>query len=98
LIHASYTSDETFVYLKKTARHMRWHKEGLRENDQVMVHPSDSEAWKTLDNFDPDFTRDARNVRIGLATNGFTPYNSSAASTHVGPYLLFRTTFHLLFA
>jgi hypothetical protein len=29
---------------KKTARHMRWHKEGVRENDQVMVNPSDSEA------------------------------------------------------
>jgi hypothetical protein len=29
---------------KKIARHMRWHKEGVRENDQVMVHPSDSEA------------------------------------------------------
>jgi hypothetical protein len=29
---------------KKTARHMRWHKEGVRENDQVMVHPFDSEA------------------------------------------------------
>jgi hypothetical protein len=29
---------------KKTARHMRWHKKGVRENDQVMVHPSDSEA------------------------------------------------------
>jgi hypothetical protein len=28
----------------KTARHMRWHKEGVRENDQVMVHLSDSEA------------------------------------------------------
>jgi hypothetical protein len=44
---------------KKIARHMRWHKEGVCENDQVMVHPSDSEAWKTLDDFDPDFTRDA---------------------------------------
>jgi hypothetical protein len=29
---------------KKTTRHMRWHKEGVRENDQVMLHPSDSEA------------------------------------------------------
>jgi hypothetical protein len=32
----------------------------------VIVHPSDSEAWKALDDFNPDFTRDARNVRIGL--------------------------------
>jgi hypothetical protein len=44
---------------KKTARHTRWHKEGVCENDQVMVHPSDSEAWKALDNFDADFVRDA---------------------------------------
>jgi hypothetical protein len=66
--------------LKKTARHMRWHKEGVHENDQVMVHPSDSEAWKALDDFDPDFARDAQNVRIRLATDGFTPYNMSASS------------------
>jgi hypothetical protein len=59
---------------------MRWHKEGVRENDQVMVHPSDSKAWKALDDFDPDFTRDARNVLIGLAMDGFTPYNTSASS------------------
>jgi hypothetical protein len=44
---------------KKPARHMRWHKEGVRENDQVMVHQSNSEAWNALDDFDVDFTRDA---------------------------------------
>jgi hypothetical protein len=59
---------------------MRWHKEGVRENDQVMVHPSDSEEWKALDDFDPDSARDARNVCIGLATDGFSPYNMSASS------------------
>jgi hypothetical protein len=58
---------------------MRWHKEGVRENDQVMVHPSDSEAWKALDDFDVDFAWDARNAHIGLATDGFTSYNMSAA-------------------
>jgi hypothetical protein len=59
---------------------MRWHKEGVRENDQVIVHRSDSEAWKTLDDFDADLTTDARNVRIGLAMDGFLPYNMSATS------------------
>jgi hypothetical protein len=44
---------------KKTTRHMRWHKECVRENDQVMVHPSDSEAWKSLDDVGPDLARDA---------------------------------------
>jgi hypothetical protein len=65
---------------KKTARHTRWHKEGVRENDQVMVHSSDSEAWKALDNFAADFTSYVRNVHIGLATDGFTPYNLSMTS------------------
>jgi hypothetical protein len=45
-----------------------------------MVHPSDSVAWKALDDFDTNFTRDAQNVRIELATDGFSPYNMSAAS------------------
>jgi hypothetical protein len=65
---------------KKTTRHMRWNKEGVRENDQVMVHPFDSEAWKALDDFDAYFARDARNVHIGLVTDGFTSYNMSVAS------------------
>jgi hypothetical protein len=52
----------------------------MRENDQVMVDPSDSEAWKALDDFYVDFTRDAWNVCIGLATDGFSPYNMSVVS------------------
>jgi hypothetical protein len=34
---------------------MWWHKDGERENKEVMVHPSDSDPWKSLDNFDPEF-------------------------------------------
>jgi hypothetical protein len=29
---------------KRTMIHMRWHKDGERENKEVMVHPSDSDA------------------------------------------------------
>jgi hypothetical protein len=73
--------------LKKTAMRMRWHKEGERENNNVMVHPSDGEAWKVVDNIDPDFVRDARNVRIGLATDGFTPFTEGAASYSCWPVI-----------
>jgi hypothetical protein len=59
----------------------------------VMVHLSDSEAWKALDDFDPDFARDARNVRIGLAIDGFTPYNTSASSYSCWP--IFAITYNL---
>jgi hypothetical protein len=79
---------------KKTARRMRWHKECVRENDQVMVHPSDSEAWKALDDFDADITRNARNVRIGLATDGLLPYNMSAATYSCWP--VFAISYNLL--
>jgi hypothetical protein len=57
----------------------------VHEDDQVMVHPSDSEAWKPLDDFNPDFTKDAQNVRIGLATDGFLLYNMNASSYSCWP-------------
>jgi hypothetical protein len=41
------------------------HKDGERENIEVMVHPLDLDAWKALDNFDLEFARDVRNVCIG---------------------------------
>jgi hypothetical protein len=39
---------------------MRWHHEGKRESEDpdIMSHPADSEAWQTLDHFDPEFARD----------------------------------------
>jgi hypothetical protein len=64
---------------KKTVRHMRWHKEGIRENDGVMGHPSDGDAWKVLDRFDANFASDVRNVRLGLATDGFDPFSTNSA-------------------
>jgi hypothetical protein len=45
------------------------------------MQPSDCEAWKTLNRFDVDFTSDARNIRIGLVTDGFDPF-----STNFAPY------------
>jgi hypothetical protein len=51
----------------------------------VMGHPSDGEAWKAPDNFDPDFARDARNVCIGLATDGFSHFTESATSYFCWP-------------
>ncbi|XP_074267012.1 uncharacterized protein LOC141590313 [Silene latifolia] len=61
----------------KLAAYMRWHKNrggnADDDGDEVMRHPSDSEAWKDFDKQFPDFALDARNVRLGLATDGFNP-------------------------
>jgi hypothetical protein len=64
---------------KRTARHMRCHKEGIHENDGVMRHPLDDEAWKVLDRFDADFASDVRNVCFKLETNGFDPFSTNSA-------------------
>jgi hypothetical protein len=62
-----------------------------------MGHPSDGEAWKVLTGFVVDFTSDARNVRFGLATDGFDPFSTTPHHTLAGPSLLCHTTYHHLF-
>lgn len=58
----------------KTAKHMRYHKEGFRANSRVMVHPSDAQAWKHFESEFPDFAMDSRNVHVAIATDGFSPF------------------------
>jgi hypothetical protein len=69
---------------ERTVILMRWHKDGETENKEVMVHPLDSDMWKTLDNIDPEFARDVRNVRIRLATDSFTHFGDNT-STSIKP-------------
>ena len=40
----------------------------------VLRHPVDSKAWKSLDESYPSFATDSRNVRLGLASDGFNPF------------------------
>jgi hypothetical protein len=63
----------------KTAKHMCWHKAGTRDNPNVMVHPSDGDAWKHFSTKFLDFAMDARNVRVAIATDGFNPFTFGAS-------------------
>ncbi|XP_028102662.1 uncharacterized protein LOC114301906 [Camellia sinensis] len=58
--------------LRKTAGDMRWHKE-KRVDDGILRHPADGEAWKDFDRQHAVFAQEPRNVRLGLATDGFNP-------------------------
>jgi hypothetical protein len=71
--------------LERTVIHIQWHKDGERENKEVMVHPSDGDSWKALDNFDLQYAQDMRNVHIGLSTDGFTLFGDNAASYSCWP-------------
>ena len=55
---------------------MRWHKEKRLHEDGVLRHSTDSEVWKDFDNHYPWFAHDARNVRLGLAIDGFNPFGT----------------------
>jgi hypothetical protein len=65
---------------EETVKQMRWHKEGKHETEDlnIMSHPVDSEAWQTLDHFDPEFARDPRSVCLGFSTDGFQPHSNDS--------------------
>ncbi|XP_047342609.1 uncharacterized protein LOC124946061 [Impatiens glandulifera] len=59
-----------------TAAHMTWHSRHVTQ-DGMMCHPSDGEAWKTFDNYYPEFAKEDRNIRLGLCSDGFAPFGKS---------------------
>ena len=74
---------------RSNARHMRWHKEGVRDKPNLMVHPADAPAWRTFDEQHPQFASEIRNVRLGLSTDGFTAYSPNAAPYSCWPLFVF---------
>ncbi|KAL0333045.1 UNVERIFIED_CONTAM: hypothetical protein Scaly_2206000 [Sesamum calycinum] len=54
---------------------MTWHHED-RTKDGYMRYPSDSPLWHTFDREHRDFGKDPRNVRLGLAVDGFSPFRT----------------------
>ena len=59
--------------LGQRAKDMRWYID-KRVDDGIMRHPVDSEEWKKFDLQHPDFALEPRNVRLGLATDGFNSF------------------------
>ncbi|GJZ67548.1 hypothetical protein Tco_0630788, partial [Tanacetum coccineum] len=72
---------------KETAQHMTWHHEHKREPG-VLSHPSDGEAWKKFDQIHAPFAAEPRNVRLGLCTDGFTPFGMSSTSYSCWPVIV----------
>ncbi|CAN6692225.1 unnamed protein product [Malus baccata var. baccata] len=78
---------QRFFMSKHTAEHMRWHAIECPK-DEFMRHPSDSPAWKHLDNLYPDFASEIRNVRLGLASDGFNPFGKMRNDHSTWPVVL----------
>ncbi|XP_074342445.1 uncharacterized protein LOC141680006 [Apium graveolens] len=68
---------------KEYAELMTWNS-SRQKKDGKLRHPADAESWKTMDAKFPHFAEDDRNVRLGLASDGFSPYRTMS-TTHKSP-------------
>ena len=71
----------------RTADTLRWHDEGHCK-DGKLRHPADGQSWKDFDGLHPDFAKDSRNLRLGLASDGFNPYRTMSISHSTWPVVL----------
>ncbi|XP_057444576.1 uncharacterized protein LOC130736810 [Lotus japonicus] len=76
----------------KTASSTRWHEEE-RSKDGKLRHPADGEAWQFFDKCHRDFADDSRNIRLGLASDGFNPFRSMSLSHSTWPVILIPYNF-----
>ncbi|XP_019233591.1 PREDICTED: uncharacterized protein LOC109214156 [Nicotiana attenuata] len=71
----------------KTADTLRWHDEE-RSKDGKLRHPANGQAWKDFDSLHSEFARDSRNLRLGLASDGFNPFRTMSISHSTWPVIL----------
>jgi hypothetical protein len=71
---------QRMFFTKETSKQTRWHKEILMPSDELLRHPADGDAWKKFDMKHPEFAPAPRNLRLGLATDGFNPFGSMSNS------------------
>ncbi|KAJ9538028.1 hypothetical protein OSB04_030761 [Centaurea solstitialis] len=70
------------------AKDMTWHATGQSTEDGTMHHPVDGVAWKDFDMRYPNFSEEPRNVRLGLAADGFNPFGNMSQSYSMWPVIL----------
>ena len=73
---------------KDTSTQTKWHKVYLKSDANLLRHPADGDAWKDFDEKYPDFALDPRNLRLGLATDGFNPFGNMTNSYSMWPLLV----------
>ncbi|KAL4021061.1 hypothetical protein IC575_019850 [Cucumis melo] len=73
---------------KKIPNKMRWHKDKRVDTEDVLRHPADAAGWKHFDKEFPQFASEPRNVRLGLASDGFNPFGNMSTAYSMWPVVL----------
>ncbi|GJY45091.1 hypothetical protein Tco_0433304 [Tanacetum coccineum] len=76
-----------------TAKEMTWHATEKCTEPGKMQHPVDGRAWKNFDTKYPNFSKERRNFRLGLAADGFNPFGNLSQAYNMWPVIL--TTYNL---
>nr|GEV46961.1 hypothetical protein [Tanacetum cinerariifolium] len=76
-----------------TAKEMIWHATRKCMKPSKMQHLVDGRSWKKFDTKYPDFAKEPRNVRLGLAADGFNPIEKLSQAYSMWPMIL--TTYNL---
>ncbi|XP_074324381.1 uncharacterized protein LOC141661296 [Apium graveolens] len=63
---------------EKTAKCMRWYHDRIAVEGELS-HPADGDEWKQFDRRFQRFSKEIRNVRLGLSTDGFDPFRDKHA-------------------
>ncbi|XP_073126852.1 uncharacterized protein [Henckelia pumila] len=72
---------------EEKAEDLIWHS-NHKSQDHMMRHPVDSVAWDTINHKWPAFASDPRNLRLGLATDGFNPFGDLSSRYSCWPVIL----------
>ncbi|KAL8097245.1 hypothetical protein AgCh_030391 [Apium graveolens] len=72
---------------KEFAKLMTWHVVD-RKKDGMLRHPADGVAWKIMDAKCPTFSSKNRNIRLGIASDGFNPFSTMSGSHSTRPVVV----------
>jgi hypothetical protein len=70
---------------KESSEEAQWHKKKRQSSEKEMSHPADGKAWSDFDEEYPEFAKDARNIRLGFATDGFNPFSEKNSKYNMWP-------------
>jgi hypothetical protein len=78
---------QRYFMSSKTAADVRWHDEE-RTKDGLLRHPADAPFWKDFDSTYPEFASDSRNLRLAVASDGFSPFRTYNSKYSIWPVIL----------
>jgi hypothetical protein len=70
---------------KEAPESSQWHNTKRQLSVKEMSDPTNGEVWQDFNSEFPDFAQDARNLSLGLATDGFNPFSEKNTKYSMWP-------------